>query len=220
MHAAADSLLDALLRSVAHPALRTEAVAVARALGRVYAGPGQVGLSAGNALDALHIADLAAQGLARVEVYPRPTVAVFSFGSALLHAGDLPAPGRCFDAASPMLQALLSGCGIESLAWPALAHEPARIDAALGDALDSFDVVLFTATAAAAETLLARLPRLGVAMPIAGSDAPRAWRSARARLLWLQAQPLALQAQFNGWVRPLLAALQYLQRDRADAASA
>jgi hypothetical protein len=38
---------------------------------------------------------------------------------------------------------------------------------------------------------------------------PRGWRSSRARLLWLDSEPVQLQLQFEHWVRPLIAALQY-----------
>lgn len=203
-----DPLLQALIDSVPQPALRTEAVPVPRALGRVYAGATRAGLRAGDALTPRQIGLVAEVGEARVEVYPRPTVAVFSFGDALLQAGELRAEGRMHDAASPMLQALLAEQRIESLAWPALPQNPDRIDAALGDALDSFDLVLFSATEAAAPVLSERLPRLGVPMP-AVDGAPRAWRSSRARLLWLDSEPEVLLRQFAGWVAPTIAALQY-----------
>jgi hypothetical protein len=204
----ADALTDALLASVPGLPLRTEQVPLPRALNRVYAGAGVLEVATGEPLQALQIAAIAATGAARVEVYPRPTVAVFCFGDALLHAGASPVPGAQFDAASPMLQALLSGLGIESLAWPALPQVPARIEAALGDAVDSFDLVLITATAEAAPALLACLPRLGIAFPPA-AEGPRGWRSSRARLLWLDAQPTRLKIQFEAWVQPLIAALQY-----------
>jgi hypothetical protein len=206
-----DPLLQSLFDSVPQPALRTEAVPVPRALGRVYAGFARDGLRVGDALTPRQIGRLAATGEARVEVYPRPTVAVFSFGDALLQAGEPLTEGRVHDVAGPMLQALLAEQRIESLAWPALPQHAERIDAALGDALDSFDLVLLSATEAAAPVLGERLPRLGVPMPTVES-APRAWRSSRARLLWLDSEPEALLCQFAGWVAPTLAALQYRSR--------
>lgn len=206
-----DALLRALIESVPRPALRVEAVPVPRALGRVYSGVDLPGLNAGDALTPMQIGLIAARGAARVEVYPRPTVAVFSFGDALLQAGDSDAHGRLHDAATPMLQALLSEQRIESLAWPSLPQQPERIDAALGDAVDSFDLVLITATDAAAPVLLERLPRLGIRFPESASG-PRAWRSSRARLIWLEAELDALAEQFAGWVVPSLDALQYRSR--------
>ena len=205
----ADALMAALLASVPVLPLRTEQVPLPRALNRIHAGASAPEVAIGEPLQALQIAAIAATGAARVDVYPRPTVAVFGFGDALLHAGASPVPGAHFDVASPMLQALLSGLGIESLAWPALPQIPARIEAALGDAVDSFDLVLITATADAAPALLACMPRLGIALPAAAEDSPRGWRSSRARLLWLDAAPARLQLQFEHWVRPLIAALQY-----------
>lgn len=203
-----DVLLRALIESVPQPALRTEAVPVPRALARIYAGAPRPGLMPGNALTPIQIGVLAAIGEARVEVFPRPTVAVFSFGDALLQAGEPATPGRQHEAGSPMLQALLAEQRIESLAWPALPHRPERIDSALGDALDSFDLVLLTATEEAGPVLQDRLPRLGVPLPQV-DHGPQAWRSSRARLLWLAADPQRLIAQFEHWVVPLLDALQY-----------
>lgn len=206
-----DALLRALIDSVPTPPLRIEAVPVPRALARVHAGAALPGVKPGDALTPLQIGQLAASGAARVEVYPRPTVAVFSFGDALLQAGETLVESRQHDAASPMLQALLSEQRIESLAWPSLPQQPERIDAALGDALDSFDLVLLTATPAAEAVLLERLPRLGIAMPIVEAG-PRAWRSSRARLIWLDADLHTLAAQFQSWVVPTLEALQYRSR--------
>lgn len=203
-----DALLQALIESVPVPALRTEAVPVPRALGRVCARHELEVAAPGDALTPLQIGLVAAKGTARVEVYPRPTVAVFSFGDALLRAGEPDAQQRWHDAASPMLQALLSEQRIESMAWPSLPQQPERVDAALGDALDSFDLVLITATPAAEPILLERLPRLGVALPAVAAG-PRAWRSSRARLIWLEADLRMLEAQFKAWVVPILDALQY-----------
>jgi molybdopterin biosynthesis enzyme len=202
-----DPLLQALIDSVPRLPLRTEQVPVARAGGRVFAGASQSGLRQGAALSPRDIAALASLGEARVEVYPRPTVAVFSFGDTLLHPGQPAQDGHRFDLAAPMLQALLAMHGIESLAWPALPA--ARIEAALGDALDSFDVVLLSAAEDAADSLRACLPRLAVALPSGGDGAPSAWLSSRARLLLLASSPEELERQFEAFVLPLLAALQY-----------
>lgn len=201
-----DPLLQSLIDSVPKLPLRTEQVPVARAGGRIYAGPARAGLDAGQSLSVRSIGDIAANGEARVEVYPRPTVAVFSFGDALLHLGQAPADGHRFDAAAPMLQVLLAGQGIESLAWPALPA--ARIEAALGDALDSFDVVLISCAEDAESALHSALPSLGVALA-GGEEGARAWLSSRARLLWLDSDPERLEQQFGALVAPLLAALQY-----------
>lgn len=203
-----DVLQRALIDSVPQPALRTEAVPVPRALARIYAGAQRPGLMTGDALTPARIGVLASIGEARVDVFPRPTVAVFSFGDALLHAGEPAVPGRLHDVGSPMLQALLAEQRIESLAWPALPQRAERIDSALGDAVDSFDLVLLTATEEAGPVLRDRLPRLGVPLPPVDGG-PLAWRSSRARLLWLAADPQRLVAQFARWVVPLLDALQY-----------
>lgn len=203
-----NALLQALIDSVPQPALRTEAVPVPRALARVYAGAQRPGLMQGDALTPAQIGVLAAIGEARVDVFPRPTVAVFSFGDSLLQAGEPAAYGRWYDIGSPTLQALLAEQRIESLAWPALPQRAERIDSALGDAVDSFDLVLLTATEEAGPVLRDRLPRLGVPLPQMDGG-PQAWRSSRARLLWLAADPQRLIAQFEHWVVPLLDALQY-----------
>jgi len=202
-----DLLLQALVESVPRLPLRTEQVPVARAGGRVHAGTTEHGLTQGAVLSASAIARIAARGQARVEVYPRPTVAVFSFGDRLLHPGQPAQEGHAFDVAAPVLQTLLAAQNIESLAWPALPA--ARIAAALDDALDSFDVVLVSADRDAVDALAAALPRIGVALPHGHSDEARGWLSSRARLLWLASEPERLEVQFRSTVLPLLWALQY-----------
>jgi molybdopterin molybdotransferase len=202
-----DPLLLALLDSVPKFPLRTEQVPLARAGSRIHAGGGVTGLDAGMCLGAHELALLAAAGTASVEVFPRPTVAVFSFGDHLLQLGQPAQPDHAFDSAAVMLQVLLAEERIESLAWPALPT--ARITAALEDALDSFDLVLISAGEGAEQALAQALPALGVSLPVGGEGSPRAWLSSRARLLWLDAAPERLSKQFSAWVRPLLWALQY-----------
>lgn len=84
----------------------------------------------------------AALGVALLPVHRRPTVAVFTTGDELVPPGQALSPGQLYDSNRVLLQALLQADGYESVAWPVLPDDPARIAAALRDAAFSFDVVV------------------------------------------------------------------------------
>ena len=69
-------------------------------------------LRKGTALTARHLALLAAQGMAEVEVLRRPIVAVLSTGSELRGAGEDLVPGTLYDSNRPMLLALAEEMGL------------------------------------------------------------------------------------------------------------
>jgi len=54
---------------------------------------------------------LAGAGVAQVEVYPRPTVAIFSTGDELVELGQQPGPGQIINSNLLFLQARLRECG-------------------------------------------------------------------------------------------------------------
>ncbi len=68
-------------------------------------------LTKGTALTARHVALLAAQGMAEVQVIRRPVVAVLSTGSELRAAGSELVPGALYDSNRPMLLTLAQEMG-------------------------------------------------------------------------------------------------------------
>jgi molybdopterin molybdotransferase len=83
----------------------------------------------------------AALGQPTLRVHARPTVAVFTTGDELRPPGMPLGPGEIYDSNRALLQTLLLAEGYEPVAWPVLPDSPARIESALRDAADSFDVV-------------------------------------------------------------------------------
>lgn len=103
---------------------------------------GDIVLQRGQALSPAALSLAAAIGLPNLEVYRRPTVAVFTTGDELKPPGLPLQPGEIHDSNRVLLQTLLGADGYESVAWPVLPDDPARIAAALKDAAFSFDVVI------------------------------------------------------------------------------
>lgn len=175
---------------------------------------GELLLSAGTTLDAPRIGVAAACGADRVDVFVRPTVAVFTLGDELRQPGDALEPGQIYDSNRPMLQALLSECGIESVAWPALPDDPNRLRAALMDAAEVFDLILTCGGVSAGDKdhLPALLHEAGKpifwkvrmkpGMPVLFGEL------GRSLYLGLPGNPVSVLATFRQLAKPLLDAMQ------------
>ena len=99
-------------------------------------------LRAGDVLTPARLSLAAALGQDGLEVFRRPTVAVFTTGDELRPPGQPLAPGEIHDSNRVLLQTLLMAEGIEPVAWPVLPDDPVRMAAALRDAAFSFDLVI------------------------------------------------------------------------------
>lgn len=117
---------------------------------------GEIVLIKGNRLTVQDIGLLAATGRAKVVVYRRPRVAVFSTGDELRVPGDQLPRGSIFDANGPMIQAWLRESGaeprwlgivadtrsaVEEVLARALRHEPDLILSTAGVSMGSHDFV-------------------------------------------------------------------------------
>ncbi|MEZ5457489.1 MAG: molybdopterin molybdotransferase MoeA [Lysobacteraceae bacterium] len=175
---------------------------------------GELLLSAGTTLDAPRIGVAAACGVDRVEVFVRPTVAVFTLGDELRQPGEALEPGQIYDSNRPMLQALLAECGIESVSWPALPDDPNRLRAALMDAAEVFDLILTCGGVSAGDKdfLPALLQEAGKpifwkvrmkpGMPVLFGEL------GRSLYLGLPGNPVSVLATFRQLARPVLDAMQ------------
>jgi len=108
-------------------------------------------LEAGQRLTPARVGVAAALGIAQLDVARRPTVAVFTTGDELVEAGLPLEPGQIYNSNRELLMGLLRDEGLESVAWPTLPDDPARIAAMLADAASSFDLVITCGAVSAGE---------------------------------------------------------------------
>lgn len=99
-------------------------------------------LAVGQMLTPSRIALAAGQGVDRLEVARRPTVAVFTTGDELVEPGLPLRPGELYNSNRELLMGLLRADGYEPVMWPNLVDDPAAIDAGLRHAGHAFDVVI------------------------------------------------------------------------------
>jgi len=102
---------------------------------------GDLVLRAGQALAPAALGLAAALGQPTMRVHGKPTVAVFTTGDELRPPGSTLGFGEIYDSNRALLQTLLLAEGYEPVAWPVLPDSPARIESALRDAAESFDLV-------------------------------------------------------------------------------
>ncbi len=98
--------------------------------------------AAGQVLTPSRVALAAGQGVDRLAVARRPTVAVFTTGDELVEPGLPLRPGELYNSNRELLMGLLRADGYEPVAWPNLGDDPAAIDAGLRHAGHAFDVVI------------------------------------------------------------------------------
>lgn len=108
-------------------------------------------LHAGEILTPARVALAASMGLASLDIAQRPTVAVFTTGDELVEPGLPLRPGEIYNSNREQLMGLLRADGLDPTAWPTLPDDPARIESALRDAAQAFDVVITCGAVSAGE---------------------------------------------------------------------
>jgi putative molybdopterin biosynthesis protein len=88
------------------------------------------------------IGALAAIGLAKLEVYKRPKVAIFSTGAEIVEPGKPLKEGKIFDINAHTLSAAVAECGGEPLNIGIVQDEPEQMKATLGKALTTADAII------------------------------------------------------------------------------
>ena len=175
---------------------------------------GDLAMRRGSVLTPARIGLAASLGIDRLPVSARPTVAVFASGDELVEPGLPLRPGQVYNSNRDQLMAQLRALGLEPVAWPTLPDDPLRIQAALADAVASFDVVLTCGGVSAGEK--DHLPhwlqaqgsihfwkvRMRPGMPVLFGEA------GRALVLALPGNPVSVLATFHVLGRTLLDGLQ------------
>jgi molybdopterin molybdotransferase len=171
-------------------------------------------LRAGTTLTPAQLGLVAALGLANVDVARLPSVAVFTTGDELRPLGETLGPGQIHDSNRVLLQSLLAQEGVDTLAWPPLPDDGARIAAALSDASQAYDLILTCGGVSAGEKdLLPDLLRangsiefwkvmMRPGMPVLFG------RWGDALFLGLPGNPVSVLATFRRLALPLLDAMQ------------
>jgi molybdopterin molybdotransferase len=110
------------------------------------AAPGAELVPAGRPLRAQDLGMLAAAGVTRVPVHARPRVTIFSTGDEVVPPETATLrPGQVRDATAVALAALVAQAGGEPLPGGIVPDDPAALEAALGAALTTSDVIVISA---------------------------------------------------------------------------
>jgi molybdopterin molybdotransferase len=108
--------------------------------------PGTTAVQVGTPIGPAQISLLAAVGRDRVQVRPRPRVAVLSAGSELVDISTPPTPGQVVDVNSYALAAAARDAGAEAYRWGILPAERRRLSEVLESQLLRSDLVLVAGT--------------------------------------------------------------------------
>ncbi|HUB40566.1 MAG TPA: gephyrin-like molybdotransferase Glp, partial [Streptosporangiaceae bacterium] len=104
--------------------------------------PGDLLLSAGTRLGAVHVGLLAAAGHGTVLARPRPRVTVISTGDELVEPGIPLIPGQIWESNATMLAAAARNAGCPARRYPIVRDTTSAVLAAVQDALDGADVLV------------------------------------------------------------------------------
>ncbi|MBI4238334.1 MAG: molybdopterin molybdotransferase MoeA [Deltaproteobacteria bacterium] len=105
---------------------------------------GEVAFAVGVPLTAAAVGYLASIGVAAVDVYERPRVAIVPTGSELVPLGQPLQPGQLYESNSVALRAALTEFGIRPIVHAPTVDDVAAQRVILSQALDTADVVLVT----------------------------------------------------------------------------
>lgn len=167
-------------------------------------------LPAGSRIGPAELGLIASQGYARVNVYLRPRVAVFSTGDEICLPGGTPGPGQIHDSNRYTLLALLNGLDADILDLGILPDEPAAVRQALESAAASTDAVITSGGVSVGEadhvkTALAALGSVEFWKVAMKPGRPLAFgRLGQTLFFGLPGNPVAVMVTFLQFVRPAL----------------
>jgi putative molybdopterin biosynthesis protein len=104
---------------------------------------GETALRAGTVLTSREIGVIAALGIARVEVYRRPRVAIFSTGNEIVAPGQPMRPGAVYDSNAAIIGAAVQELGCEPVRLGVIPDDERALADTLRRALDC-DVVIYS----------------------------------------------------------------------------
>ena len=170
--------------------------------------------AAGRELSPHDLALLASLGITHVRVGRVPTAAVISTGDELLEPHQALNPGRIRDSNRPMLAWLLRECGARVVSSVHVGDDPAKVGAAIRDALGRADVVLTIGGVSAGDfdpvkQSLANVGGIALWRVAMKPGRPQAFGTPQDKLFFgLPGNPASVACVFEILVRPALRRLQ------------
>jgi molybdopterin molybdotransferase len=186
--------------------------------------PGDLLLSAGTRLGAVHVALLAAAGHGAVVARPRPRVVVIATGNELVEPGGELEVGQIFESNAVMLSAAARQAGCPAVRYPIVRDDTAAVLAAVQDVLGAADLVITSGGVSMGgehDVVKAALSTLGtvtfrrVAMQPGMPQGFGTVGPAATPIFTLPGNPVSAYVSFCLFVRPALDALQGLFGERA-----
>jgi molybdopterin molybdotransferase len=185
--------------------------------------PGDVLLTAGTRLGAVHLGLLAAAGHGTVLARPRPRVIVISTGNELVEPGTELVPGQIWESNATMLTAAAREANCPARRYPIVRDDTSAVLAAVQDALTDADLLITSggvSMGAEHDVVKAALTTLGtvtfrqVAMQPGMPQGFGTVGPASTPIFTLPGNPVSAYVSFWLFVRPALDALQASTRER------
>ena len=186
--------------------------------------PGDLLLTAGTRLGAVHLGLLAAAGHGSVRARPRPRVTVISTGNELVEPGTELIPGQIWESNATMLAAAAREAGCPARRYPIVRDTSDAVLAAVEDALEGADLLVTSGGVSMGgehDVVKAALGTLGtvtfrkVAMQPGMPQGFGTVGPAATPIFTLPGNPVSAYVSFCLFVRPALDALQDSYRERA-----
>ncbi len=185
--------------------------------------PGDVLLTAGTRLGAVHLGLLAAAGHGTVLARPRPRVTVISTGDELVEPGSGLVPGQIWESNATMLAAAAREAGCPARRYPIVRDTTSAVLAAVQDALDGADLLITSGGVSmggehdVVKAALATLGTVGFRKVAMQPGMPQGFGTvgpADTPIFTLPGNPVSAYVSFCLFVRPALDALQDSYRER------
>ncbi len=185
--------------------------------------PGDVLLTAGTRLGAVHLGLLAAAGHGTVLARPRPRVTVISTGDELVEPGSGLVPGQIWESNATMLAAAAREAGCPARRYPIVRDTASAVLAAVQDALDGADLLITSGGVSmggehdVVKAALATLGTVGFRKVAMQPGMPQGFGTvgpASTPIFTLPGNPVSAYVSFCLFVRPALDALQDSYRER------
>ena len=187
--------------------------------------PGDLLISAGTRLGAVHIGLLAASGRGSVLARPRPRVTVISTGDELVEPGGSLIPGQIWESNGTMLAAAAREAGCPARRYPIVRDTPEAVLAATRDALAGADLLITSGGVSMGgehDVVKAALQTLGtvrfrsVAMQPGMPQGFGTLGRDETPIFTLPGNPVSSYVSFTLFVRPALDALQDFDEKRGN----